>query len=88
MGSYLKEYLDRVTDREELSVAVYAAVLALEGLREVAYEHRPYAPLPITVDQIDQYRKQMLMPAQQRLLEDEQKNQQQRQAQQERDSDD
>lgn len=67
MGSYLKEYLDQVTDREELSIAVYAAVLALYGVRELAYTESEPCAVPITVQQIDQYRVSQLMCARERL---------------------
>lgn len=67
MSEELEDFLASIQDLEQLSIAVYAATLALDGVRELAYTENEPSAIPITVQQIDQYRASQLMCALERL---------------------
>ena len=67
MSEELEDFLAGIQDLEQLDIAVYAATLALDGVRELAYAESEPSAIPITVQQIDQYRVNQLMCAMERL---------------------
>lgn len=67
MSEELEDFLASIQDLEQLDIAVYAATLALDGVRELGYTESEPCAIPITVKQIDQYRVSQLMCARERL---------------------
>ena len=67
MSEELEDFLASIQDLEQLDIAVHAATLAIDGVRELAYTESEPAAIPITVKQIDQYRVSQLIVARDRL---------------------